>query len=310
MTSLTISPSIDQGALEQFQDSFLELAQQTKSHLVSSGAVLFLPSKGKTQHMGRIGRIELSEVTTRNPDKQYGDYALDNRQLTKRRFTKTIQIDKKYDINELLRDPTSDILRQLNNAKERVTDRIAVSAAVGSVLVGAPGEAPTSKTAAQDGVLTVDATSTGITYEKTQEITENFINNDMPYDMFRGSVLAITGMENTDLMAEEEFISSDFINGRPVSDGVAKEAGTYRVVLFAGSKNGGVQVVNPILPEGSTTRKCVTLAPGSIAMAMELGDLRVEQSPNKVNSWDLTIDYWINAMRTEGARVQIITTTM
>lgn len=309
MSSTTISPSIDQAALLNFKDSFFELAQQTKSKLVQNNVFVFLPSKGKTNNMARIGRVELAEVSTRNPDKAYGDYALDNRQFSKRRFTRTIQIDAKYDINELLKDPTSDILKQLNNAKERVIDRIGVAAAIGPVLTGAPDSTPTSTSAATDGVITVDASS-GLTYEKVQEITENFINNELEYSMFQGSVLCITGTENTDLMGEEEFINSLYIDGKPVGAGVASTAGTYRVQLFAGSKTGGVTVLNPILPEGTTLRSCVVLAPESVAIAMELGDMSVDKSANKVNSWDITIDFWINAMRTEGVRVQIVSTTI
>lgn len=310
MTSTLYSPSIDQGAKLMFVDNFHEMAQQTKSALAGAGVIKFLPSQGKTNNYGRIGRLELAEVNTRNPDKQYGDYSLDNRQLTKRRFTRTVTVDAKDDINELLKDPTSDILKQMNNAKERVIDRIAVAAAVGNVLVGAPDAAPTSITAAQDGVLTVDATSTGLTYEKVQEITQNFINNELDYTIYKGSIIGVSGKENTDLMAEQEFISSDYINGRPVEDGVAMNAGTYGVKQFAGSVNGGVQVANPILPEGQTNRSCVVLAPASILMAMELADLSVVPSNSKVNSFDITIDFWINAMRSEGALVQIVTTTI
>ncbi|MEE9356573.1 MAG: phage capsid protein [Methylococcaceae bacterium] len=309
MSSLTYNPSLDQGAAQNFRDSFLELAQQTESRLKASGVLIFLSSKGKTNHMARIGRIELVEVNTRNPDKQIGDYNLDNRQFTKRRFTKTIQIDAKYDINELLKDPTSDILKQLNNAKERQIDRITIAAAVGAVLVGDPAAAPTSRTAAQDGVVTVDA-SAGVTYEKIQEITENFINNELDYSMFRGSVLCIAGEENTNLMAEVEFINSDYISGKPVEDGVLTSAGTYRIELFAGSKSGGITVTNPIIPEGATLRSCVALAPESVAMAIEIGEMGVEKSSAKVNSFDLTIDLWINAMRTEGVRVQLLSTTI
>lgn len=309
MSSNTYNPSIDQGAKQNFMDSFYELAQQTESKLVKTGAIKFLPSKGKTNHMARIGRIELTEVETRNPDKQYGDYALDNRQFTKRRFTKTVQIDAKYDINELLKDPTSDILTQLNNAKERVIDRIGVAAAVGDVLVGAPDEAPSSISAATDGVLTIDGTA-GFVYATVQSITQNFINNDVPYSNFSGSTICITGKENTSLMGEDKFINNDYISSKPVEKGVMEKAGAYRVELFAGSVNGGVTVTNPILPEGATTRSCVVLAPNSIAMAMEIGDMSVEKSATKVNSWDITIDFWINAMRTEGVLVQIVTTTL
>lgn len=307
--SSTINPSIDQAALLVFQDSFHELAQQTKSKLVSTRAIKFLPSKGKTHNMARIGRIELTEVNTRNPDKQYGDYSLDNRQFSKRRFTKTIQIDAKYDINELLKDPTSDILKQLNNAKERVIDRIAISAAVGSVLVGQPDAAPSSVSAATDGVLTVTATS-GFVYSTIQQITENFINNEVDYSVFSGATICVTGSENTDLMGEDEFINNDYISGKPVEAGVMEKAGCYRVAMFAGSVNGGITVTNPILPEGVSTRSCVVLAPESIAMAMEVAIQDVMRSGTKVNSYDITIDLWINAMRTEGVLVQIVTTTI
>lgn len=308
-TSAAISPSIDQAALLNFQDSFYTLAQQTKSKLAATRAITFLPSKGKTNNFARIGRIELSEVNSRNPDKQYGDYALDNRLFTKRRFTKTIQIDKKFDINELLKDPTSDLLTQLNNAKERTIDRIALAAAVGSVLTGGPDTAPTTTSAATDGVITLDGTG-GFTFEIVQAITQTFINSELQYDDFRGSTICVTGQENTDLMGEVEFINSLYIKSSIEQAGVIQTAGTYNVAVFAGSSTGGGTIVQPYLPEGTTTRSCVALAPMSIAMAMEIGDMSVDKSASKVNSMDVTIDLWINAMRTEGVKVIIITTTI
>lgn len=307
--STTISPSIDQAALLNFQDSFYALAQQTKSKLVSTRAINFLPSKGKTNNMARIGRIELDEVNSRNPDKQYGDYALDNRLFTKRRFTKTIQIDKKYDVNELLKDPTSDILTQLNNAKERTIDRIALAAAVGSVLTGGPDTAPATTTAAADGVITIDGTG-GFTFDVVQAITQTFINNELQYDDFKGCTLCVTGSENTDLMGEVEFINTQYITSHVEQAGIAQQVGTYNVALFAGSSTAGGTIVQPYLPEGATTRQCLALAPMAIAMAMEIGDMDVQRSATKVNSMDITIDLWINAMRAEGARVVIITTTI
>lgn len=310
MPSNAISPSIDQGAKLNFQESFHELAQQTKSKLASAGVLIFANSKGKTNNMARIGRLELVEVDTRNPNKANGDYALDNRQFSKRRFTRTITIDNLYDVNQLLKDPTSDILKQLNNAKERVIDRIAISAAIGNVLVGAPDQATTSITAAADGVLTIDGTA-GIVYTTIQKVTENFINNDIPYEDFAGSAICVTGKENTALMGDEKFINTDYITSNPgANKDIIKNANGYRVELFAGSVNGGITVPSPILPEGDTTRKCVVMAPKSILMAMEIGTLDVSKNPLKVNSTDITIDFWINAMRTEGVLVQIITATI
>lgn len=307
--SYTTSPSIDQAARLNFQDSFFALAQQTKSKLVMTKAIQFMPSKGKTNNFARIGRLELDEVNTRNPDKQYGDYALDNRLFTKRRFTKTVQIDMKYDVNELLKDPTSDILNQLNNAKERVIDRVAIAAAVGTVLVGGPDTAPSSISAATDGVVTLDGTG-GFVYEVVQAITQAFINSDLQYDDFKGATICVTGVENTDLMGEDQFINQLYTTSRPAMASVAQELGTYQVAMFAGSSTGGGTIAQPVLPETATQRQCVALAPNSIAMAMEIGDMGVEKSTSKVNSMDITIDLWINAMRTEGVRVVIITTTI
>jgi hypothetical protein len=309
MPSTTISPSLDQGAKLQFEDNFRELAQQKQSKLESSAAVVHLSSNGKTANMGRIGRLELEEVNSRNPDKSYGDYALDNRQLTKRRFTRTITIDKKYDINELIKDPTSDILKQLVNAKNRVVDRVLAAAAVGNVLTGAPDASPTTTSAATDGVVTISAVN-GVTYAVIQQITQKFINNELDYSEFTGALLCITGKENTDLMQEPQFINNDYISARVVDAGKVDNAGVYRTVLFAGSENGGITVSSPILPEGASTRTCMVLAPGAVALSMEIGDMGVEKNSNKVNSMDLTIDLWINAMRIEGARVIALTTTM
>lgn len=309
MSSFTSSPSIDQAALLNFNDSFHELAQQTKSKLVASNAILYLPSKGKTNNFGRIGRVELAEVNSRNPDKQFGDYSLDNRQFTKRRFTRTVTVDAKNDINELIKDPTNDILKQFNNAKERVIDRIGIAQAVGAVLTGPPDGTMTSVSAATDGVITIDGTA-GFTYDTVQNITENFINNELDYSDFQGSTLCVSGSEHTDLMGEVEFINNQYVDAKPVGEGVLKQAGMYRVEMFAGSKTGGIQVPTPVLPETTTVRTCVALAPQSIAMSMELALLDVQRSATKVNSWDITIDFWINAMRIEGVRVQIISTTI
>ena len=309
MTSTTYLPSIEQGAKLTFEQNFYMLQQQMKSKLVGAGIAKFVAADGKTHNMGRLGRTELVEVTGRNPDKQYSDYSIDNRQFTKRRFTRTFTLDAKDDINELLKDPTSDLLSVLKAAQERVVDRMIIGAGVDSVLVGRPDRETTSISASADGVITVDASS-GLTYEKIQEITQNFNNNELEDEMIRGAVFAITGKENSALMGEPEFISNDYISGRPVENGFVDAAGVYRTIRFAGSVNGGITVANPVLPEASTTRSCVVLAPQSVALATEIASIGLSPNNSKVNSTDITIDFWIGAMRTEGAKVQIVTTTM
>lgn len=313
MPSQTISISgtdaITQAELLKFKDDFYHLVQQKSTKLGSSPACMYLPSEGKTQNIARMGRIELVEVTGRNPEKQYIQYNLDNRQFTKRRFSATIQIDEKDDINELITSPQSGLLEELKNAYNRTIDRVIAERAVGEVLVGKPSGTPSSVSASSDGVVTIDGTS-GITYAIIQTITENFINNDLQREDFYGSMICVTGAEHTDLMGITQFVNNDYISAKPVEAGEVRKAGLYDVVWFAGSKSGGISVSNPILVEGSSTRSCLVLAPRSIAISLQLASLRVEQSATKVNSKDLTIDMWINAMRTEGVKVQILTTTI
>lgn len=306
----TYAPSLSQAALLTFEQNFYDLAQQKNTLLGSSAAIQYLASKGKTHNLPRIGGLELSETSGRNPLVAPSDYSVDNRQLTKRRFTKSILIDKKHDINELISDPTSALVNQLVYAKNRVIDRVIAAAAVGTVTVGDPGATGTAISAATDGVLTVDA-SAGLTYAKIQEITQNFVNNNIPYSEFMGSQICVTGKENKTLMGLTEFTNNDYISNRPVDKGVMDRLGTYGVQLFAGSVSGGSTVVNPILVEGVTYRSCLVLAPKSIALSMEIGRLDVvEAKETYVDSYLITVDLWINAMRIEGSKVQELKTTI
>jgi hypothetical protein len=300
----TIAPAM----LQTFEKSFHVAAQQKQTLLSGSGVVKYLTPDGKTNNYASMEAFELTEVSGQNPNKSYGDYTTSNRQMTKRRFTKTIYIDDKDDVNELIADPTSYLVQGLVYAKNRVIDRIIAAAASGAVLIGAPNATPTSTSAASDGVKTVDATS-GLDYTDIQTITQNFINNNLTIDEIRGSILAISGQENTALMGQEKFINNDYLNGSAVNAGIINNAGIYKTALFAGSVTGGTTVSNPVLGESGTTRTCLVLAPQSILVSMKLNDLRIEKSYTKVGSNEVTIDLWINAMRSEGKRVQLLTTT-
>lgn len=309
MVEIAGNGGIDQAALTQFERNFMTLAQQKQSKLEASGVVRYLPTDGKYNTLPRIGKLELVEVNGRNPLKQYTDYSVDNRMLRKRRFTTSVLLDNKNDVNELIADPTSYIMEALIAAKNRSIDRVITSSAIGPVLVGSPNGPQEYLSAEDDGVSTVDAIS-GVNYNTYTAITEMFINKEIPMDMIERVKLLITGKENTALMNEDKFINNRYISARSVEKGVVNPAGVYDVILFAGSFNGGITVENPILPEENTTRHCLALAPESVAVSMELASLRVEQSSQHVNSKELTIDFWINGMRTEGARVIDVKTTI
>jgi hypothetical protein len=301
--------SNDQARKLILADSLYRLAEQKQSKLASAGIATFVPSEGLIYNFTRTGKTELVEVGDRNPLKQYENTAFDNRQFSKRRFTRTFLLDEKQDIDELIVDPTSEIVSGLNYAANRVQDKIGVGGVLGSVLVGMPGGQTTSRTAAQDGVKTIDATG-GLTYDRIQEITRNFQNSDLDISDYQNAVIAVTGKEQVNLMGEDKFINSRFINGRPVEDGYQSGVGMYRLANFAGSVNGVNVYQNPILPEVSGVRNCFVACPNSILMMMEIARLDITKSDPHVNSWSVTIDMWIGAMRKEGILVQQINTTI
>lgn len=241
MVEIAGNGGIDQAALTQFERNFMTLAQQKQSKLEASGVVRYLPTDGKYNTLPRIGKLELVEVNGRNPLKQYTDYSVDNRMLRKRRFTTSVLLDNKNDVNELIADPTSYIMEALIAAKNRSIDRVITSSAIGPVLVGSPNGPQEYLSAEDDGVATVDATS-GVNYGTYTAVTEMFINKEIPMDMIERVKLLITGKENTALMNEDKFINNRYISARPVEKGVVND--TYET---------GIADVNNII--GSYSQK-------------------------------------------------------
>jgi len=307
----TINPSLDQGDLQTFERNFYHLANQTESKLVNSGVATFLPTDSTVHNYGRIGAIELSKLTGRNPDKNYSDISLDNRQLTKERHSVTVTLDNQLDLKEMIADPQSSIIQEMVEASNRQIDRSLAEGSVGNVLVGASDKATTSITAAADGVITIDGTS-GFDYTVVQTATQNFINNNVSDDVIKGSLFCLSGKEHTSLMGDEKFINNDYINPSmmPVDKGFINSAGMYQITRFAGSVNGGIQVLNPILPEVSTLRKCIILSQKSMLVSMKVKGIKVADNPNKADSIDITLNLIIGTMRKEGKLIQIVNTTI
>jgi hypothetical protein len=305
------NPSIEQGLRQTFENNFYMLSQQTDSRLANSPAVNYITADGNKHNISRVDKTELIEANTRNPKKQYIDLSIDNRALVVKRYTRTFLIDKK-DAREMVADPKSSIYAQLMAACARTQDRVIAAAASADVEVGSSDSAKTTRTAAQDGVITIDATSGGLVYTVTTEVMENFINNDVIYNLMDSNItLAIAGQEHTDLVSEDKFINNDFTEFRPVDKGTLKRANGMTVIAFAGSKTGGITVDNPILKEDSGVRTNIAFAPKSIALAMRLKEFDYqEKEAGYVNSSSITVVFEIEAIRYEGEKVQLITTTI
>lgn len=304
------NPSIEQGLRQTFENNFYELAQQTGSRLANSPAVRYITADGNKHNISRVDKEELITANTRNPQKSFVDLGIDNRELVVKRYTRSFIVDKK-DAREMVADPNSAIYKQLMHACNRTQDRVIIAAASADVLVGTSDAAKTTLTAAQDGVITIDATTGGLTYAVVTEVMENYINAEVVFNLDTPNLtLCVSGSEHSDLMAEEKFINNDYISTRPLDGGTVKRANGMTVITFAGSK-GGTTVTNPVLEENIGVRTNVVLAPESIALAMRLKEFDFqEKEATYVNSSSVTVIFELEAIRYEGAKVQLISTTI
>ena len=305
------NPSVEQGYRQTFESVFYTLAQQNRSRLASSPAVKYYTVEGNIHNISRANKTELLEVSGRNPDKQPIDLRVDNRIMRIRIFTQTFLMDKK-DVKESIANPSSEIYRQLNSACNRSQDRLIVEGALADVEVGESDGAKTTRTASQDGVLTVDATS-GLVYGIIRRIINNFINaNVIDNDVMQNNLsLLITGKEHSDLMNEDKFINNDYTKFRRADKSVTDNVGGMITVAFAGSETGFATVDNPVLAEVGSTRYCLALAPQSIGYALRVKSFQYEENyPGKVASSGITVVLEQGVVRLEGAKVQQVNTTI
>lgn len=308
MSGLTHA-NLDQAKLLLFEKNFYRVATQKDTKLLNTPAVKHMDIKG-ISNISRMKGNDLIEVTSegRNPDKKYIDINNDNRRSVARRFTATYLVDSYDKAVQLICDPTSDLFENLKDAKNKLTDKCICESAVASVTIGTPDSAGTVKTAAEDGVVTIAGTTKFDYATVISPAITQFTNNYI--DCSAGCTLAIAGKENQALRDDDKYMNAFYSNQHTVDRGQITNASGFHVVTFAGSVNGGTTVNNPVLNESSGTRSNLLLAPNAIAFAVEIGKLACEPSPTKVNSWEITIDMWVKAVRTEGARVIILTSTI
>ena len=307
--AIITNPNLDDATLLLFEKNFERLAANKDTKLLNCPAIKHMDIKG-ISNISRIEGNDLVNVTAlgRNPEKQYLTIRNDNRKSKAERYTGTYLVDSLDKVVNLIADPTSELYQNLKEAKNRLTDKCIIDAALGPVTVGAPDSAGTTLTAAQDGVVTISGTSAfNYTTVISPAITQ-FKNN---YIETEGVTLAISATEEEALRNDSNYMNALYSNQNTVDRGTITNASGFNVVTFAGNKQGGTAVDLPILPEStSNIRSNVLMAPKSIAFAVEIGRLDVERSAQHVNSYEITIDMWVKAVRLQGSKIIRITSTM
>lgn len=298
---MSINSTVSEHAIIQFTNEVHVRMQQKQSRL--QPYVKMKQMTGKAMAYDGLGTVELQELNGRYQAVQFSEMEHWRRKITKVRFGATLPIDK-TDVEERLTDPQSGYAEALAYAAKRQIDRVAIAAMFADVKTGEDFE--NTVTAANDGVLTVDATA-GLTYEKLLEIHQNFIDNEVGNEMATRLVMGITGDEHTDLMSEAELTSGDYSRQYVVDQGYIQKATGIDMVRFAANGAGGA---NPILPVSGGVRGSFCMAEGAICMGISRAwEIKIEPRNDLYDTTQVKITGVLGAVRTEGKLIQRVNTT-
>lgn len=296
--------SIDQALVIQFSAMVHLLAQQMGSRL--KGRVEEMPVRGNKFTYERLDKVEAIEVVTRHAATVAQDIAHSRRGGTMRDFRTTLLLDQ-FDELQVLIDPAQDYARAVARAMMRQYDRLCLESALDTVNTGRNLDVPV--TASADGVVTVAANATGLTFDKLVQIHENFINAEVGVDLEEDLFLAITGAQHADLLSEAQLTSRDYTNagngsmmGETVIDRgrIAKAAGINLIVFGTGPN-----ITNPLITATGTTRHCIAFAKTGLCVGMNKDiSVRVDNRPDLNNAQQVQASLFFDAIRTEGVKVQ------
>lgn len=299
-----MTQSIDQALVIQFSEMVHVLAQQLGSRM--KGQVEEMPVRGNKFSYERIGNVEAVEVVTRHAATIAQDIAHTRRGGQMRDFRTTLLLDQ-FDSLQVLIDPAQDYARAVARAMMREYDRLCITNALGVVNTGKNMDIPVAASA--DGVITVAANATGLTFDKLVEIKQNFINAEVGTDLQEDLFLAITGQQHANLLQESELTSRDFTNsgnasmvGQTVIDrGVMTHAMGFNLIVFGTGPN----ISNPIISATGSTRHCVAFAKSGLCVGMNKDiSVRVDNRPDLNNAQQVQASLFFDAIRTEGVKVQ------
>lgn len=290
--------SIDSALVTQFSDMVHIEAQQMQARL--KPYVKYKPMTGDRWAFDRLGEAEDREVTGRNVPIVFDDINHTRRLIPRKRFHIALPIDD-YDKLGMLVDPGSEYVKLVTMAMYRRMDRVITEAALASVQTGRDFENTVS--AAADGVLTVDGT-TALTYADLLEINRNFTDNEVGNDYPIKKALLMSGDEEEDLMAETELTSGDFSRDYAIERGELMRGAGLDFVKF------GAAVANPVLKVESSVRKCIAMAEGGVCVGVSKDiDIRIQERPDLVDTYQVVASYYLGAVRTEGKLIQLVNTT-
>jgi Phage capsid protein len=249
-----------------------------------------------------IGTVEAVELQGRNNQSQPSDIALNRRLIQRRHFSITLFIDD-YDLKGSLLEPHGQYASACVRAMERQFDIVFIQSAVADAFTGRTFTVDVPF--ATDGGLTVNAT-TGLTLAKLLNIQQNFNDAEVGIDIPQRIGLFIAGDERTTMLQIDQLVNTRYTSQLRLDQngGQLRSVMDMDVVMF------GANTANPALSVSGGVRTCLAVSEKGVCMGLqnEWG-ITVKDRPDFVNVSQVQIVGTLGGVRTEGVRVQQVTTT-
>lgn len=290
--------TVDQHLIVQFSNMMHVRAQQLKARL--RPWVKILKMDGDRYAYDGIGQVEARELTGRLNPTQFDNIEHFRRKIARRRFVVTIPMDE-MDLEGRLTDPQGEYANAVVAAMERRFDLVCYEAMFADVATGRDFENTISF--ATDGGLTVNATG-GLTLAKLLEINANFIDNEVDVEGNQPVCMGITGDENTTMLQISQLTSGDFSRSYSVEKGRIVEGAGIQFIPFGANAN------KPVLAVSGGVRTSFAMVKDAIAVGISRDwKITIKDRSDYVDTKQLQITGVMGAVRTEGSRIQKVTTT-
>jgi len=249
-----------------------------------------------------IGTVEASELMGRNNISIPSDITLSRRLIQRRHFSITLFIDD-YDLKGALLEPHGQYAQAVVRAMERQFDIVAIQSSTADCFTGRTFTVDVPF--ATDGGLTVNAT-TGLTLAKLLNVQQNFNDAEVGIDMPQRIAFCIAGDERTTMLQIDQLVNTRYTSQLRLDQngGQLRSVMDMDVIMF------GANVTRPALSTAAGVRTCLAISEMGVCMGLQNEwALTVKDRPDYVNVSQVQITGTLGGVRTEGVRVQQVSTT-
>lgn len=185
---------------------------QRKGGLMQTVMVKSGLNSAEYEFVDGIESIDMKKKQGRLADTQWEEIAKFRRRISREEYTKSIILDR-FDSLDWVVDPNSNITQELANGAKRAIDNLIATNMIGTSYTGVAGGTSTTF----DSNNAVAVASSGITAAKIIEARKILRANHV--DFSEEMYMVIGSEQEAEMLAIDEFISSDFINNKPMVNG-------------------------------------------------------------------------------------------